>query len=71
MVISMNDAIDQNPYDTSPFRSALRPIVAVMPIQRRDVATLPNHRGALEDIVGQIDILRIKALHCAVNRAPV
>ena len=25
MVMSMNDAIDQNPYDTSPFRSALRP----------------------------------------------
>jgi hypothetical protein len=25
MVISMNDAIDQNPYDTSRFRSALRP----------------------------------------------
>jgi hypothetical protein len=27
MVISMNDAIDQNPYDTSPFRSALRPFI--------------------------------------------
>jgi hypothetical protein len=27
-VISMNDAIDQNPYDTSPFRSeALRPVL--------------------------------------------
>jgi hypothetical protein len=25
MVISMNVAIDKNPYDTSPFRSALRP----------------------------------------------